>query len=319
MKRIDNKLRRVLPLLALLVLLPALVACGDAASGAMEEPDERAIRVVATTGMVADIVRNVGGERVEVHQLMGPGIDPHLYRASEGDVRRLAEAEIIFYNGLHLEARMADVFARMAEGGRTTVAIAEAVPEAERLSPPEFDGYYDPHVWMDAKLWLHTIEPVREALARHDGAHAELYRANAESYRERLEELEVYVQARVNELPPERRVLVTAHDAFNYFGRGYSFEVFAPQGISTETEAGIEDIRAVIGVLVERDIPAVFVETTVSPDIIQAVQEGARARGHEVTIGGELFTDAMGEEGTPEGTYEGMIRHNIDTIVQALQ
>lgn len=304
----------------MLLLLPLLLILGcTPATHAADDLAERPIRAVATTGMVADVVRNVGGERVTVQQLMRAGVDPHLYKATEGDALRLAEADVIFYSGLHLEARLGDILERISESGWRTVAVADAIPEAERLTPEAFKGYPDPHVWMDVKLWLYTIDPVRDSLSEMDPDHAALYHANAEAYRARLVALEEYVQARVSELPPERRVLVTAHDAFNYFARGYDFEVFAPQGISTVTEAGIRDIQRTIEVLVSRNVPSLFVESTISPDIVEAVREGARARGHAVTIGGQLYTDAMGSEGTPEGTYEGMIRHNIDTIVSALK
>lgn len=302
-------------LLSALALL--LVACSP--TSAAGDIASRPIRVVATTGMVADVVRNVGGERVQVEQLMRAGVDPHLYKASEGDVSRLAEADIIFYSGMHLEAKLTDVLERVNEGGKPTVAIAEVLPEDQRLAPPEFAGFYDPHIWMDVKLWIPTVDAVEQALIELDPTHAETYRKNAADYRSRLEALEAYVQERVAELPPEKRILVTAHDAFNYFASGYEFEVFAPQGISTATEAGVEDIRRTIDVLVERNVPAVFIESTISPDIVEAVREGAKARGHEVVIGGQLFTDAMGDAGTPQGTYEGMIRHNIDTIVEALK
>ncbi len=241
-----------------------LVGCGAESSSSRGDVAARTVRVVTTTGMIADVVRNVGGERVEVVQLMAAGVDPHLYKASEGDVQRLSEADIIFYNGLHLEARMADVLERIGESGKRTVAVGEAVPEAERLAPPEFAGFYDPHIWMDVKLWMHTVGAVRDALVELDPTHAEVYRTQADRYSGELAELESYAQAQLATLPPDRRVLVTAHDAFNYFARGYSFEVFAPQGISTETEAGIEDIRRTIEVLVERDVPSLFMESTIS-------------------------------------------------------
>lgn len=305
------------PLFLLSALALLLAACGStSASGNIAD---RPIRAVATTGMVADVVRNVGGERVQVEQLMRAGVDPHLYQASEGDVSRLAGADIIFYSGMHLEAKLTDVLERVNESGKPTVAIAEVLPEDQRLAPPEFAGFYDPHIWMDAKLWLLTVDAVETAMIELDPTHAETYQRNAADYRSRLEALEVYVQERLTELPKEKRILVTAHDAFNYFARGYEFEVFAPQGISTATEAGVEDIRRTIDVLVERNVPAVFIESTISPDIVEAVREGAKDRGHEVAIGGQLFTDAMGDAGTAEGTYEGMIRHNIDTIVEALK
>ena len=307
-----------LPKILLLLFLIVLTGCASDAS-AQEPISERPIRVVATVGMVADVVRNIGGERVEVIALMTAGVDPHLYKATEGDVQRLQEADIIFYNGLHLEARMADVLEQMNEIGRPTVAVAEAIPEEQLISPPAFAGFNDPHVWMDAKMWRYTIDPIRDALMELDPTHADSYRANAESYLAELDAVEEYAQAQFATLSDDERRLVTAHDAFNYFAIGYNFEVFAPQGISTETEAGVEDIRATIDYIVTHDVPAIFVESTISPDIVEAVVEGTEARGQAITIGGQLYTDAMGADGTPEGTYLGMVRHNVDTIVAALK
>lgn len=303
-------------LLALAVV--ALAACGPVEAGT--EPVDlagRAIKVVATTGMVADVVKNVGGERLEVTELMGPGIDPHAFKASERNVISLAEADLIFYNGLHLEAKMAEVFERM--GGRVrTVAIAHAVDESELLSPPEFEGQFDPHVWFDVSLWAQTVDSVEDALAQADPSSAQLYRDNAAGFKAELEDLDAYVGEQVALIPPERRVLITAHDAFNYFGEGYGFEVRGLQGISTATEAGAADVRSLAEEIAEREIPAIFIETSVSTRFVQAVQEAVRARGFDVAIGGELFSDAMGDAGTPEGTYIGMVRHNIDTIVGGL-
>lgn len=280
---------------------------------------ERQVQVVATTGMIADVVRNVGGERVSVIQMMGAGVDPHLYKASEGDVQRLQNADVIFYNGLHLEARMGEILEQLNGFGKSTVAVGDAIPTDRLISPPEFQGFHDPHVWMDAKLWRYTVDAIRDGLIAVDPSHAATYQANADAYRAEIDDLEAYAREQFNGLTEDQRILVTAHDAFNYFAIGYDFRVFAPQGISTETEAGVEDIRATINFMVENDVPAIFVESTISPDIVEAVVEGTRARGHEVTIGGELFTDAMGADGTPEGTYLGMIRHNVDTIVAALK
>lgn len=313
----DNMIKTI-KLLGLLCVLLISTGC---ATTAAESGDisERKVNVVTTTGMIADIVRNVGGERVEVIQLMGAGVDPHLYKASEGDVQRLQNADIIFYSGLHLEARMAEILERLNEFGTPTIAVGNAIPTERLLSPPEFSGFTDPHVWMDAALWRYTVDSIRDGLMAADPQNAATYEANADAYRAEMDELEAYAQAQFASLSDEQRILVTAHDAFNYFAVGYNFQVFAPQGISTETEAGVEDIRATIDYLVEHDVPAVFIESTISPDIVEAVIEGARARGHEVSVGGELFTDAMGAAGTPEGTYIGMIRHNVDTIVGALK
>lgn len=293
-----------------------LAACGGG-SAASGSADNGRIQAVITTGMIADIVANVGGEHIDVVQLMGPGVDPHLYKATESDVNKLSNADIIFYNGLNLEARMTDVFEQMARS-RPAVAVGEAVPEEMRLKDPRYENQPDPHIWMDVDLWRRVAEKVRDELIALDPEHEVDYRANAEDYLAALVELDSYVEEQVERVPGERRVLVTAHDAFQYFGHGYDFEVFAPQGISTASEAGVEDIRRTIDVVVERDIPAIFVETSVPQDVVEAIVEGARARGHEVGIGGQLFSDAMGEPDTPEGTYVGMIRHNVDTIVEEL-
>lgn len=294
-----------------------LTACGPAVAQSADDLSERPIRAIATTGMVADLVQNVGGERVQVTGLMGPGVDPHLFTPSERDVISLADADVIFYNGLHLEAQMAEVFERM-EGRRRTVAVTDSIDRTRLSSPPEFQGNYDPHVWFDVSMWINAIETVRDALSEMDPAHADIYQANAERYAAQLEDLHRYVQSQAARIPPEKRVLITAHDAFYYFGKAYGFEVRGLQGISTATEAGTADVQALADFIAERQIPAVFVESSVPPRTIEAVQAAVRARGFDVQIGGELFSDAMGTAGTPEGTYIGMVRHNIDTITSAL-
>ena len=290
-----------------------VAGCGSAASGG---GGDGALEVVATTGMVADAVAQVGGEHVSVRSLMGPGVDPHLYRASEGDVRTLAEADVIFYNGLHLEAKMADVLAEIGERGRPTRAVAEAIPE-DRLRQVS-TTQHDPHVWFDVELWKYAVEAVRDTLLELDPENAGDYRANAKAYLADLDRLDAYVQAEAARVPEERRVLITAHDAFEYFGAAYGFEVRGLQGISTVAEAGTRDVAELASFIVERRIPVAFVESSVSPRTILAVQAAVEARGFELRIGGSLFSDAMGDEGTPEGTYVGMVRHNVDTIVSGL-
>jgi manganese/zinc/iron transport system substrate-binding protein len=280
-------------------------------------PTDEPIAVVATIGMVADAVERVGGERVSVDGLMGPGIDPHLYKASEGDLRRLERADLILYAGLHLEAKMADVLERIADQ-RATQAVTETIPRSQLLSPAQFQGQYDPHVWFDVRLWMRTVERIRDTLTELDPGSGELYRANAAAYLAELEELDRYVREQVARVPQERRVVITAHDAFGYFGEAYGFEVRGLQGISTASEAGAGDVQALAEFIVERRIPAIFVESSVSPRTISAVREAVRSRGFEVEVGGSLFSDAMGDEGTPEGTYIGMVKHNVDTIVAGL-
>lgn len=302
----------------LAALLVAVTGCGRVTSTTQVDLSDRdEIRVVATTGMVGDLAARVGAGRVEVETLMGPGIDPHLYKASEGDLRRLERADIIFYGGLHLEAKMADVFERVAEE-RTTVAVSERIPVRDRLAPPGFEGSYDPHVWFDVRLWMHAVEEIRDTLSERDPRSAALYRRNAAAYLAELEELDEYVRTQAQRVPRERRVVITAHDAFEYFGRAYGFDVRGLQGISTASEAGAGDVQALARFIAERRIPAIFVESSVSPRTIEAVREAVRARGFDVRVGGSLFSDAMGDPGTPEGTYVGMVRHNVDTIVAGL-
>lgn len=267
--------------------------------------------------MVADIVKNVGGNLVDVEALMGAGVDPHLYKASEGDVRRLGEADVIFYSGWHLEAKMGDVFKRM-RGSRKVVAVAEAIDPKLLLSPPEFEGQHDPHVWFDVSLWMKAAERVRDTLIEVDSAHAAEYKTNAESYLIKMKELNTYVSQQAKLVPEQQRVLVTAHDAFNYFGKAYGFEVRGLQGISTAAEAGTRDVQELASFIADRKIPAMFVESSVPKRNVEAVQEAVKAKGFDVKIGGELYSDAMGDAGTTEGTYLGMVRHNIDTIVGAL-
>ena len=274
-------------------------------------------RVVTTIGMLTDIVKNVGGDRVEVIGLMGPGVDPHLYKPSAGDVQKLNSANLIFYNGLHLESKMGDVLAKMS-GDTKTVAVTDAVDRNLLLTPPEFEGQYDPHLWFDVELWMKAVVKVRDALSEFDPDSAVMYWSNAERYLVKLAELHKYVKSQVERVLPQQRVLVTAHDAFNYFGKAYGFEVRGLQGISTATEAGIADVQELATFIAERRIPAIFVESSVSSKSLEAVKAAVKAKGFDVEIGGELFSDAMGNDGTPEGTYIGMVRHNIDTIVKAL-
>jgi manganese/zinc/iron transport system substrate-binding protein len=305
-------------LLVSFALLLFITACGPVATSENTGSiGERQIIAVATTGMIADTVQQVGGERVQVIALMGPGVDPHLYQASEGDVTRMASADIIFYNGLHLEAAMTEVFERM-HGRIQTVAVTHTIDQTTLLSPPEFEGAYDPHVWFDIQKWSKVVEAIRDSLIALDSAHTTTYQQNAERYLNELSQLDAYIKEQAQRVPPEQRVLITAHDAFNYFGKAYGFEVRGLQGISTATEAGTADVQALADFIAERQIRAIFVESSVPLRTIEAVQAAVRSRGFEVKIGGELFSDAMGQPGTPEGTYIGMLRHNIDTIVNAL-
>jgi manganese/zinc/iron transport system substrate-binding protein len=268
--------------------------------------------------MVAALVTDIGGPHVAVRALMGPGVDPHLYKATQGDLEKLSGAEIIFYNGLHLEGKMVEIFERMSHS-RPTVAVTHGLDESRLRRPPEFAGNFDPHVWFDVALWSECSKAVEAELVRYDPAHAADYRANGEALRERMTALDAWCRTEIATIPREQRLMVTAHDAFGYFGRAYDIEVMGLQGISTVAEYGLQDLTRMVDVLVARKVRAVFVESSVPKKSIDALVSGCRDRGHPVAIGGQLFSDAMGAAGTPEGTYEGMVRHNVTTLVGALK
>lgn len=287
-------------------------------STAWAEPESYPYAAVTTVGMITDVVRNVAGEKATVDGLIGEGIDPHLYKPTRNDVVALSRADIIFYNGLMLEGKMADVLVRMARRGKPVYAVTERILERGDYVMTDAEDHYDPHVWMDVDGWIMATEVIADALKEFDPANADYYAGNAAAYVERLEALDQYVQKAIDSIPRDRRVLVTAHDAFGYMGRAYGLEVKGIQGISTESEAGVKDIENLVDFLVTNGIPAVFVETSVSDKNVRALLEGAAARGHDLEIGGELFSDAMGPAGTYEGTYIGMIDHNATTIARAL-
>ena len=287
--------------------------------GGAADFSDRKMRVVVTTNIIGDLVRQVAGDHVALTTLMGPGIDPHLYRASEGDVQTMVQADLVLYNGLHLEGKMTDVFAQMNQRSVPTTALAEAaVPDSLLIPSAEYASSYDPHVWFDVALWGRVARHVGDVLAARDTAHAATYRQNAAAYAQRLDSLDQYVTAQARRVPDERRVLITSHDAFRYLGRAYDIEVRGLQGISTASEAGTRDVQNLADFVAERRIPALFVESSVSPRGIQAVQEAVRARGFDVTVGGTLYGDALGNRGSPTGTYVGALRHNIDAIVEGL-
>lgn len=309
--------RAVLPLLALLTL--ALAACRPSSPASADAPaNTESLTVVATTGMIADIAREIVGEHAQVIALMGEGVDPHLYKPTRSDIERLMNADLVLYNGLLLEGKMTDAFVRAATSGKRVVAVTERIDESFLLEPESFEGHFDPHVWMDPQAWSRAVEVVRDELMALDAPNASNYASNATRLLTQLAELDAHALRALHTVPPDRRILITAHDAFNYFGRRYGYEVVGIQGLSTESEAGVRDIERLVDLLVTRKIPAVFVESSVSDRNIKALIDGARARNHTVTIGGQLFSDAMGAPGTYEGTYLGMIDHNITTITRAL-
>lgn len=275
------------------------------------------LTVVATTGMIADAARQVGGDLVDVTALMGPGIDPHAYRQTRSDIVATAQADLVLWNGLYLEAQLEEFLLELGET-RPVFALAEAIPQTQLIGSEDYEGRFDPHVWMNPNLWSRVVLAARDAMIAVAPDHTDVFTANARAHLEDLSALAVYAQSVLASIPAEARVLLTAHDAFNYFGAAYGFEVVGIQGISTESEAGLSRIAELVDMLVARDIRAVFVESSVSDRNIRALIEGASARGHTVVIGGELFSDAMGAPGSYEGTYLGMIDHNVTTIARAL-
>ena len=275
------------------------------------------LKVVATTGMIADAARQIGGDEVEVKGLMGPGVDPHAYRQTRSDIVAMTRADLILWHGLYLEAQM-DEFFHDLERKRPVVAVAEGVDKSKLRAHDNYADKFDPHVWMTPELWRDVVVEVQEALTDVRPEAADVFAANAEKHLADLERLSTYAANTLSQVPPNNRVLLTAHDAFGYFGRSYGYEVLGIQGISTQSEAGLNRIGELVDLLVERQITAVFVESSVSDRSIRALIEGAAARGHKVQVGGELYSDAMGEEGTYEGTYIGMLDHNITVIAGAL-
>jgi manganese/zinc/iron transport system substrate-binding protein len=277
------------------------------------------LQVATTIGMVADLVRQVGGERVEVEQLMGPGVDPHLYKPTSTDASRLSNADVIFYSGLMLEGRMADLFARLARSGKKVYPTTESVPKDLLLEPKEFEGHYDPHIWFDVSMWAQTVPTIVKGLSEVDPDGRTIYENNGASLVERLGKLHQWCKDTSAELPESKRIVVTSHDAYNYFGRAYGFKVIGLQGVSTVSEAALADMASLVDFIKKQNVKAIFVETSVNPAAIKRVAEDAG-----VKIGGELYSDAMGNPGEMRrgfdtGTYEGMVRYNITTIVEALK
>lgn len=301
-------------LLAAAVAAMAVWGCGDAPSVATDGKPT----VVATTTIVADLVRQIAADRAEVVSLMGPGIDPHLYKASAGDVRRMSEADAIVFNGLHLEGKMAELLDKVGARGRRTLAVASCLPEDDLITAGGFSGIHDPHVWFDVELWSRTVPCVVELLAEIDPAGTDSYRRTGAAYAAELEALHVWVRGRVETIPADRRVLVTAHDAFGYFGRAYGLEVRGLLGVSTASEAGTGDVQELADFIAQRRIPAVFVETSVPPRYVQALREAVLARGADVTMGGSLYSDALGDPDGNAATFVGTVRANVRTIVAAL-
>lgn len=297
--------------LSLVVLL--FIGCG----GGANTPDDGKLKVVTTTTIIADVLRQLAGDLMDVQALMGPGVDPHLYKASAGDVQKMADADMVVYNGLHLEGRMGDVFEQIK--GKIIFAANENLPESELLDFETNSGYFDPHVWFDVPIWQEATVRMAQGLKELDPENAAQYSENLKKYLAELDALDQYIRSRIQEVDPEKRILITAHDAFQYFGNRYGFQVKGLQGISTDAEAGIADIRQLADFIAENQIKAIFVETSVPRKNIEALQEAVQAKGFHVEIGGELYSDSTGDVGTAAESYIGTVKENIDTIVDALK
>lgn len=276
------------------------------------------ITIVTTTGMIRDAAERVAGNVAKATSLIGPGVDPHLYKASQGDLEKLTGADIIFYNGLHLEGKMGEVLEKLGRL-KPVIAITKDIPDTLLRTAPGFAGAHDPHIWFDVSLWKNAVITIRNELAARYPQHDSIFSANTVKHLRELDSLHKEVIENLNRLPASQRVLITAHDAFGYFGDAYKIEVRGLQGISTLSEFGLRDVTELVNFISARKIKAIFVESSVSPKSIQAVVDGCRKKNWEVSIGGTLYSDAMGPEGTPEGTYPGMVRANVNTITKALK
>lgn len=277
------------------------------------------LKIVTTTTMVTDLVKNIGGDLVEIEGLMGAGVDPHLYKASEGDVSKLFQADVIFYNGLHLEGKLVEVFEKMEAQQKKTVPLGEFLDKKELIASEYFASNYDPHVWFNIRFFKQFAEKVTQVLSEEDPTNAAQYKLNNVTFQKKLDALEEEVKATIATLPKEKRILVTAHDAFNYFGKEYGFNVVGLQGISTATEAGVQDVQRLSEFIITNKVKAIFIESSVPRRTIEALQQAVLSTKHEVIIGGSLYSDALGDANKVEGTYIGMFRYNVNTIVNALR
>ncbi|GAB4245447.1 MAG: manganese ABC transporter substrate-binding protein/adhesin MntA [Ekhidna sp.] len=298
--------------LIILLLMVILIGCEST-----DKPKEKP-HVVATTGMLYDAVINIIGDKMTAEVIMGPGVDPHLYKATQGDLSKLNKADLVIYNGIQLEGKMGEILKKLARQ-KPVVAAAENIPDEMLINATGYENTPDPHIWFDVQRWKYAVSSISQAIIELDSVNGADYIANTNRYLDELDSLDKYVQAKIDEIPPSQRILVTAHDAFGYFGDAYGIRVEALQGISTVADFGLKDIANLIDLIIENNIKAIFVETSVSDKSINAVVTGCKEKGHEVKIGGSLYSDAMGPLGTPEGTYLGMFRKNVDTIVEALK
>ncbi|OLS03159.1 metal ABC transporter solute-binding protein, Zn/Mn family [Tissierella creatinophila] len=310
-------MKRIWSSILVLSLIVVVLAGCTRDGGEIDSKDNGKLKVVTTTTIIADVVRNLAGDLVEVEALMGPGVDPHLYKASAGDVKRMSQADMVIYNGLQLEGKMGEVFENIK--GKVIFAANEDLDESKLLDFDTNPGYFDPHVWFDVQIWKSATQRIAEGLKTLDSENGVKYDENLEKYLTQLDELDKYVRDRTGEIDPDKRILVTAHDAFQYFGNQYGFEVSGLQGISTDAEAGTSDVRQLANFIVDKKIKVIFIESSVPRKNIEALKEAVKAKGFDVKIGGELYSDSTGDAGTPAESYIGTVKANIDTIVNALK
>lgn len=297
----------------ILVFLISIFSC-------KKEPKKNGkLQVVTTTTMITDLVKNIGGDKIDIQGLMGAGVDPHLYKASEGDVSKLFNADVIVYNGLHLEGKLEDVFEKMRQQNKKTIAVSDAIDKNTLIGSEYFASNYDPHIWFDITNWEIITQYIIDKFCELDADNSETYKTNGANYLKKLASLKIVITEEVNSLPLEKRILVTAHDAFNYFGKEFQFNVVGLQGLSTATEAGVKDVQRLASFIEEKNVNAIFVESSVPKRTVEALQEAVRAKGKEVAIGGTLYSDALGSTGTTEATYIGMYKHNVKIIVSSLK
>lgn len=301
-------MKRAIAILAVIVVL----GCKN------NKEDNGKLKVVVTTSMLTDLVKNIGADLIEIEGLMGPGVDPHLYKASEGDVSKLFNADVIFYNGLHLEGKLVEVFEKM-EAQKTTVALGEFLAKDGLIGSDYFASNYDPHVWFNIQYFKEFSDKVTSVLSEKDPKNAASFTANNLAFQQELDLLHTAVVNTIATLAPEKRILVTAHDAFNYFGKAYGFKVVGLQGLSTATEAGVQDVQKLSEYIIANKVKAIFIESSVPRRTIEALEAAVLSKGHQVSIGGSLYSDALGDGGSVEGTYVGMFLYNVKTIVNALQ
>lgn len=301
-------------IIALVAVLIVLVGCKPAAKHINEK-----FTIVTTTTMITDLVKTLGGDAIEVKGIMGAGVDPHLYKASAGDLTKLSSADLIVYNGLHLEGKLVEVFEKMNQIGKTTIALGELLPKENVIHSEAFASSHDPHIWFSIDNWRIITELLVNKLMELDPKNSATYVRNGIAYVKQLRALEAEMELKVSELPKEQRILVTAHDAFSYFGKEFDFNVVGLQGLSTATEAGVKDVQRISNFIIENKVKAIFVESSVPKRTVEALQAAVKSKGQEVKIGGELFSDALGNPSEETGTYIGMYQYNVATIVNALR